>query len=122
MDNKKLALIHLSQIFCILLITFVLSKDGLIIAPAFSGVIIPFIIWVIYRKNPEINNHCKQIFNWSLNIVFITILSIPLLLTFFGLYFLLLLLILVITYELYVSLRVFLAQKWSYPYIIKFFH
>ena len=121
MNNKKLALIHLSQIVSISLVTFIISSNGLIFAPAFSGVLIPFVIWIIFRNNNTIDNHCKKIFNWTLNILFITILSTPLLLTTYGMYFLLILLFSTILYDLFVAWKVWLNKKWSYPCIIKFF-
>ena len=125
MHNRKLALIHLSQFFSVMLVTFVLSitySNGLIVAPAFSGAIIPFVIWILFRNDKTIDYHCREIFDWEINILFVTILCIPLLLTYYGMYCLLLILVLTLLYDFGVAWRVFLGKTWHYPSIIRFFH
>ena len=126
-SEKLLAMImHISQIISIVLASSIIKavfiqEDTLFIAPVFTGVLIPFIIWKLNRTSDFIDSNGKIIFNWGLTTFLISLVSIPLLLIQVGMYLLGLLYLGTFIFSLIGVYKSYQGIIWRYPFSYQFF-
>jgi len=119
--------LHLSQLLSIVLISLLIEKffikvETFFIAPAFTGVIIPFILWKFNNKNKFIDENGKIVFNWTMTVFFLSIISIPLLLVHVGMYIWILFYLFTFIFSIIGAYKAYCGVVWEYPFSYQFFH
>jgi len=118
--------LHLSQLLSIVLISLLIEKvfikvETFFIAPAFTGAIIPFILWKFNNGNKFIDKSGKVVFNWTMTVFFLSIVSIPLLLVHIGMYIWILFYLFTFIFSIIGAYKAYHGVVWKYPFSYKFF-
>ena len=104
--------------FCLM---FHLSQLAGMVIPL-AGIVLPIIMWATNKDEfPIVDQHGRNILNWSLSLIIYLIISIPLMFIYIGFISVFVLLLLNLVFVIIAAVKANDGVVWRYPLSITFF-
>ena len=88
----------------------------------FVGFLVPLVMWVIKKdESPFINDHGKQIMNWTISATIYGIISFVLIFVIIGIFLILALVVLHVVFSVQGAIAANKGERYKYPLAIQFF-